>query len=249
MAENSIQIRNALNGYNKEEVKRVLKNNEAELQRRAVEIDSLQQEIKVLEAQLEAARTPEAVEAAEKIELYEKLMAKMDGDFRKILGPAQAKAKAIELKATSDYEMRMDQARATADGIYELAADRIVAVVDQNMDRLYNLLDEFIYSKSLAGRVESFIRTCDKVSLKLAAGIVAAAKIPGKAYTAVSGVVQEKVEEVKSKVDEVKAKVESFKQSRMAEDAVEDEEVAFVVDAEEVIAEEPVAEVEEAVEA
>ena len=111
MAENSIQIRNALNGYNKEEVKRVLKNNEAELQRRAVEIDSLQQEIKVLEAQLEAARTPEAVEAAEKIELYEKLMAKMDGDFRKILGPAQAKAKAIELKATSDYEMRMDQAR------------------------------------------------------------------------------------------------------------------------------------------
>ncbi len=239
MAENSNRIRNQFNGYNKQEVRAVLKNNEAELQQRAATIDSLQQQIAVLEAKLEAARTPEAVEAAEKIELYDKLMKKMDGEFRNILGPAQAKAKAIELKATNDYEIRMDQARATADGIYELAADRIVAVVDQNMDRLYNLLDEFIYSKTLAGRVEAFVRACDKVSLKVASGLVAAAKLPGKAYDAVSAVVQEKTELVKEKVevvkakveekvDVVKAKVEDFKQSRKAD--VADEEIAPVVE-------------------
>ena len=252
MSETSIQIINAFNGYNKDEVKRVLKYKEEELQQRAAAIDSLQQQIAVLEAKLEAARTPEAVEAAEKIELYDKLMKKMDGEFRNLLGPAQAKAKAIEMKATSDYEIRMDQARATADGIYELAADRIVAVVDENMDRLYNLLDEFIYSKSLAGRVEAFIRACDKVSLKVASGLVSASKFSGKAYAAVTSAVTEKVEEVKTKVEEVKTKVESFKQAHFGEALEEElyEELAEEVIVEEEVAEETVAEeavVEEAV--
>ncbi|MBE6633864.1 MAG: hypothetical protein E7620_05925 [Ruminococcaceae bacterium] len=243
MSENVHQIRNALNGYNKEEVRMVLKNNEAELQQRAATIDSLQQQIAVLEAKLEAARTPEAVEAAEKIELYDKLMKKMDGEFRNLLGPAQARAKAIEMRATTDYEIRMDQARATADGIYELAADRIAAVVDENMNRMYNLLDEFIYSKTLAGRVEAFVRACDKVSLKVAAGIISAAKFSGKAYTTVTTAVQEKVEDVKTgvkakveavqaKVETVKSKVESFKNRGAVEAVVEEPVVEETVEEE-----------------
>jgi len=197
MSEISVQFKNQLNGYNKSEVDLVLKKIEGELQQRAATIDAMQQQIAGLEVKLEQATTPEAVEAAEKIELYDKLMKKMDGDFRNLLAPAQAKARSIEEKALADYELRMSQAREAADGIYAMAADRIADVVDANMDRMYGLLDDFIYSKSLQGRFEAFCETCSMASMKVASGVVAAAKIPGKAVQSVSEKVKNKIAELK----------------------------------------------------
>ena len=195
MSEITVQFKNQLNGYNKNEVDLVLKKIEGELQQRAATIDAMQQKISGLETQLEQVVTPEAVEAAEKLELYDKLMKKMDGDFRNLLAPAQAKAKAIEEKALADYELRIDQAREAADGIYAMAADRIAEVVDANMDRMYELLDDYIYSKSLAGRFQAFCEACNAASMKVASGIVAASKIPGKAVQSVSEKVKEKLAE------------------------------------------------------
>ena len=195
MSEITVQFKNQLNGYNKNEVDLVLKKIEGELQQRAATIDAMQQKISGLETQLEQVVTPEAVEAAEKLELYDKLMKKMEGDFRNLLAPAQAKAKAIEEKALADYELRIDQAREAADGIYAMAADRIAEVVDANMDRMYELLDDYIYSKSLAGRFQAFCEACNAASMKVASGIVAASKIPGKAVQSVSEKVKEKLAE------------------------------------------------------
>ena len=198
MSEISVQFKNQLNGYNKSEVDLLLKKIEGELQQRAATIDAMQQQIAGLEGKLEEALTPQTVEAAEKIELYDKLMKKMDGDFRNLLAPAQAKARSIEEKALSDYEVRMSQAREAADGIYELAVDRIADVVDANMDRMYGLLDDYIYSKSLAGRFEAFCESCNIASMKVASGIVAAAKIPGRAARVVSKKVQSAIEELEA---------------------------------------------------
>lgn len=233
MSEISTQFGNQLNGYNKTEVNLFLKSIEEKLQERAAAIDALQQQVAGLEAQLVAASTPESVEAAEKIELYEKLMKKMDGDYQNLLAPAIAKAKAIEDQAAHDYEIRMDQARATAEGIYAQTADRIAAVVDENMDRLYQLLNEFIYSKTLPGRVAAFVKACAAVSEKVAAGLVAASRVPGKAYRVVTVKVQEKVEKVKTAID-------TYKQKKLgaAEPVVEDEtEVAEEIFAEDIVAE------------
>ncbi len=198
MSEISVQFRNQLNGYNKNEVDLVLKKIEGELQERAATIDAMQQQIAGLEVKLEEALTPQSIEAAEKIELYDKLMKKMDGDFRNLLAPAQAKAKSIEEKALTDYEIRMSQAREAADGIYELTVDRIADVVDANMDRMYGLLDEYIYSKSLPGRFEAFCQSCNIASMKVASGIVAAARIPGRVGRAVGKKVQNAIEELEA---------------------------------------------------
>ena len=204
MSEISVQFRNQLNGYNKSEVDLLLKKIEGELQQRAATIDAMQQQIADLEAKLEEALTPQTVEAAQKIELYDKLMKKMDGDYRNLLAPAQAKAKAIEEKALSDYELRMNQASEAADGLYEMAVARIADVVDANMDRLYGLLDsyldEYIYSKSLSGRIEAFRQSCNDTSMKVASGIVAAAKLPGRAARAVGKKVQNAIEELEAEV-------------------------------------------------
>ncbi len=225
MSEVSTQFRNRFNGYDKTEVNLFLKSIEEKLQERAVAIDALQNQVAGLEAALEAARTPEAVEAAEKVELYDKLMKKMEGDYNTLLAPAVAKAKAIQEQAIRDYEIRMDQARATADGIYALAADRIAEVVDENMGRLYDLLDQFIYSKSLRGRVEALVKTCAKASKKAATAIVAASKVPVKAYKTVSGKVQEKVAVVKNAID-------TYKQNRAGASVEVDLEDDLVEDAE-----------------
>ncbi len=216
MSEISVQFKTQrFNGYNKDEVNRFMQKIEDELQQRATTINALQQQITGLEEKLAQATTPDALEAAEKIELYDQLMKKMDGEFKNILAPALAKAKAIEEKAERDYEIRMDQARATADGIYELAADRIAAVVDQNMDRLYELLDNFLYSKTLPGRFKAFVKGCKIFSQKVVAGAIAVAQMPKKAYAAVSEKVQVKVAQVKSAVDTYKKK-----KAAQTEDAV-----------------------------
>ena len=96
-------------------------------------------------------------------------MKKMDGDYTNLLTPAIAKAKAIEEQAEKEYAIRIDQARYAAEGIYTETADRIAGVVDSNMDRLYNLLDEFIYSKTLAGRMEAFVKNCKAIAGKIVA--------------------------------------------------------------------------------
>lgn len=209
MSEISAQFSNQVNGYNKTEVNKFMEDIEATLQERAAAIDSLQEQVSILQEKLEKACTPEALEASNKIELYDKLMKKMDEDYNNLLAPAVAKKKAIEEQAARDYEIRMDQARATADGIYELAAGRIADAVDQNLNRMYDLLDEYMYSKSLPGRVENFFDACSIASAKIASGIVTASKLPGKAYNCVSTT-------VKTQVAKAKAVVDTYKQNKAA---------------------------------
>ena len=116
MAEITVQFRNKLNGYDKAEVDQFVKDAEAKLQEKALALANLQQQVVELEARLsKITGNDDSVE--EKIELYDKLMKKMDGDYTNLLAPAIAKAKAIEEKAQKEYEIRMDQARCTAEGI------------------------------------------------------------------------------------------------------------------------------------
>ena len=214
MAEITVQFGNKLNGYNKKEVDQFVKDAEAKLQEKAVAMANLQQQIVELEARLTKI-TGDDTSVEEKVELYDKLMKKMDGDYNNLLKPALAKAKAIEEKAQAEYEVRMDQARATADGIYVEAADRIAAVVDGNMDRLYDLLDQFLYSKTLPGRVEAFISNCKLISEKVTEGLVVLANLPKKGYArakntyaTVKAAVHEKMQ---AKIDAYKASVEAAK--------------------------------------
>lgn len=208
MAEISVQFSNQLNGYKKSEVNQFVKDAEAKLQERALELSNAKQQIVDLEARLgKITEGDSSVEA--KLELYDKLMKKMDGDYANILAPAIAKAKAIEEKAAEEYAIRMDQARCSAEGIYKETADRIVDVVDDNMDRLYDLLDQFIYSKTLPGRIEAFINDCKVISNKITEGIVSVAKVPGKAY----GKVKTTCAGVKAKVQD---KVNTYKNAIIA---------------------------------
>ncbi len=177
MAEISVQFSNKINGYNKVEVNEYVKQAEAKLQEKSIALANVQQQVEELEAKLTKITGADST-VEEKIELYDKLMKKMDGDYTNLLTPAIAKAKAIEEQAEKEYAIRIDQARYAAEGIYTETADRIAGVVDGHMDRLYNLLDEFIYSKSLAGRISAFVKNC-----KVVAGKVTAA--PAKAVTKV----------------------------------------------------------------
>ncbi len=203
MAEISVQFSNKINGYNKVEVNEYVKQAEAKLQEKSIALANTQQQVEELEAKLSKITGADST-VEEKVELYDKLMKKMDGDYTNLLTPAIAKAKAIEEQAEKEYAIRMDQARYAAEGIYTETADRIAGVVDNNMDRLYNLLDEFIYSKSFAGRMNAFIKNC-----KLVAGKIAAA--PAKA-----------AEKVKATAVKVKASVSK----KNAEPAVEEVVVA-----------------------
>lgn len=210
MAEITVQFSNKLNGYDKAEVNQFVKDAEAKLQEKAVELANLQQQVVDLEARLNKI-TGEDSSVEEKIELYDKLMKKMDGDYTNLLAPAIAKAKAIEEKAQKEYEIRMDQARHAAEGIYTETADRIAGVVDNNMDRLYGLLDQFIYSKTLPGRVEAFIANCKFVSAKVATGAGKVAKMPGKAYGKAKSACINAKGKVKAKVNTYKAAIAAAK--------------------------------------
>ncbi len=205
MAEISVQFSNKLNGYNKIEVNEYVKQAEAKLQEKSIALANVQQQVEELEAKLSKITGADST-VEEKIELYDKLMKKMDGDYTNLLTPAIAKAKAIEEQAEKEYAIRIDQARYAAEGIYTETADRIAGVVDDNMDRLYNLLDEFIYSKTLAGRVSAFVKNC-----KLIAGKIAAA--PAKA-----------AEKVKATALQVKANLTKKKAPVVEEEVVADAE-------------------------
>ena len=212
MAEISVHFRNKLNGYDKAEVNQFVRDAEAKLQEKAVQLANTQQQVVELEARLNKIVGGDT-SVEEKIELYDKLMKKMNGDYAKLLAPAVAKAKAIEAKAEKEYAIRMDQARYSAEGIYEEAADRIAGVVDDNMDRLYDLLDQFIYSKTLPGRIQAFVKNCKLLTAKVGSGVQTIKAVPGKAY----GKVKVKYVAVKQKVQD---KVNTYKAAK-AEKAAE----------------------------
>ena len=212
MAEISVHFRNKLNGYDKAEVNQFVRDAEAKLQEKAVQLANTQQQVVELEARLNKIVGGDT-SVEEKIELYDKLMKKMDGDYAKLLAPAVAKAKAIEAKAEKEYALRMDQARYSAEGIYKEAADRIAGVVDDNMDRLYDLLDQFIYSKTLPGRIQAFVKNCKLLTAKVGSGVQTIKAVPGKAY----GKVKVKYVAVKQKVQD---KVNTYKAAK-AEKAAE----------------------------
>ena len=197
MAEISVQFKNKINGYDKVEVQEYAKGMEARLQEKSMALANAEQKIEELEARLnKIVGSDSSIE--EKVELYDKLMKKMDGDYTNILAPAIAKAKAIEEQAEKEYAIRIDQARYAAEGIYTETAERITGVVDtavnNNMDRIYNLLDEFIYSKTLPGRVNSFVNNCKAVADKIK-------KAPANAAAKVKAAIVNKLSAKKAPVE------------------------------------------------
>ena len=197
MAEISVQFKNKINGYDKVEVQEYAKGMESKLQEKSMALANAEQKIEELEARLnKIVGSDSSIE--EKVELYDKLMKKMDGDYTNLLTPAIAKAKAIEEQAEKEYAIRMDQARYAAEGIYAETAERITGVVDtavnNNMDRIYNLLDEFIYSKTLPGRVNAFVNNCKAVAQKVK-------EAPAKAAAKVKAVITEKLNAKKAPVE------------------------------------------------
>ena len=197
MAEISVQFKNKINGYDKVEVQEYAKGMEARLQEKSMALANAEQKIEELEARLnKIVGTDSSIE--EKIELYDKLMKKMDGDYTNLLAPAIAKAKAIEEQAEKEYAIRIDQARYAAEGIYTETAERITGVVDtavnNNMDRIYNLLDEFIYSKTLPGRVNAFVNNCKAVAQKIK-------EAPAKAAAKVKAAITDKLNAKKAPVE------------------------------------------------
>ena len=197
MAEISVQFKNKINGYDKVEVQEYAKGMEARLQEKSMALANAEQKIEELEARLnKIVGSDSSIE--EKVELYDKLMKKMDGDYTNLLTPAIAKAKAIEEQAEKEYAIRMDQARFAAEGIYAETAERITGVVDtavnNNMDRIYNLLDEFIYSKTLPGRVNAFVNNCKAVAQKVK-------EAPAKAAAKVKAAITDKLNAKKAPVE------------------------------------------------
>ena len=197
MAEISVQFKNKINGYDKVEVQEYAKGMEARLQEKSMALANAEQKIEELEARLnKIIGTDSSIE--EKVELYDKLMKKMDGDYTNLLTPAIAKAKAIEEQAEKDYQIRMDQARFAAEGIYTETAERITGVVDtavnNNMDRIYTLIDEFLYSKTLPGRVSAFVANCKALAAKLK-------KAPADAAAKVKAVINSKLNAKKAPVE------------------------------------------------
>ena len=162
MPEITVQFKNTLNGYNKQDVDRFLKEEiEPRLAQRSQEIAKLKQRVVELEARLKKLTGgDETVE--QKVELYEKLMKKMDGNYENLLAPAIAKAKAIEEKANREYRIRMDQAKYTAEGIYAEVAERIVALLEGRILSLYRQIDDYIRSKRLCARIATAFKACAK---------------------------------------------------------------------------------------
>ncbi len=212
-----ISFNNQLKGYDKEQVDQFVRDAENKLQEKAVAISDLQQQVADLEGRL-ARITGTDASVEEKVELYDKLMKKMDGDYKNLLAPAIAKAKAIEAKAESEYQIRIDQARYSAEGIYKEAADRIAGVVDANMDRIYDLIGEYLYSRTLPGRIKSFFADCKAITVKVSTGTTKAVKASGEALRKAKTGVQTKYVEVK---DKILAKV-GAKKDAPAEEIVEE---------------------------
>ena len=167
MADISVQFTNKLNGYDKNEVDEFVKAAESKLQEKAVELSELQTQVAELEDRLSKCVGAD-MSVEEKVATYDKLMKKMDGDYKNLLAPAIAKAKSIEDKAEKEYQVRIDQARYAADGIYKEAADRIAGVVDDNMDRVCGVIGDFLKTQTLSGRIKTLVNGCKTASIKAA---------------------------------------------------------------------------------
>ena len=179
MSEITVHFKNALNGYNKQDVDKFLKDEiEVRLRQKSAEIAELRKRVSELEAKLQKLTGGDTT-VEQKIELYEKLMKKMDGDYENLLAPAVEKAKAIENKANREYQIRIDQAKYTAEGIYRETADRLAELIDRNLVRIYGLVDEYIRSKRLYARLLRALKTCGNAIAK-AAAICANIKKPKK---------------------------------------------------------------------
>lgn len=177
MSDMSVKFQKKRGKYVCDEVDAYVKEVDEKIQEKDVEIDALKKQIADLENKV-TKLTGDDPSVEEKVELYDKLMKKMGDDYQNLLAPAIAKAKAIEEQADKEYALRIDQAKYSADGIYEAAAGKIADAVDDNMDRLYDLLDEFIYSKTLPGRLEATAKGCRYISKKMAEGINGLMKTP-----------------------------------------------------------------------
>lgn len=175
MADISVQFTNRVNGYDKDEVDEFVRAAESRLQEKAIELSELQSQVTELENKLTRLKGADMA-VVEKLEIYDRLMKKMDGDYKNLLAPAVAKAKSIEEKAEKEYQARIDQARYTAEGIYAEAADRIAGVVDDNMDRIYGLIGDYIKSRTLIGRIKSFARGCKIATQKVSSATKSAGK-------------------------------------------------------------------------
>ncbi len=219
-----IQFSNQLKGYDKDEVDQFVQVAEEKLHGKDQTIAELQQQIADLEGRLSRMTGTDA-SVEEKVELYDKLMKKMDGDYKNLLAPAIAKAKAIEAKAESEYQIRIDQARYSAEGIYKEAADRIAGVVDDNMDRIYTLIGDFLYTKTLPGRVKALIAGCKSLTEKVSTGASNAVKASGETFRKVKGGVQ-------TKYIIVKEKIQTKLGGKKAEESEPAPEEAFVAEAE-----------------
>lgn len=176
MAEIVVQFSNQRNGYDKAEVNQFVKDAEAKLQEKAMALATTQQQVAELEARI-SKLTAGDLAVEEKAVLYDKLMIKMDGDYENLLRPAIAKAKAIEEKAQVEYQIRIDQARATAEEICKAAAARIAETVDCNLARTYEQVEALIYSKSLPGRLKALAEDCAYATAKIAEGAIAVGKV------------------------------------------------------------------------
>lgn len=219
MAEISVQFKNKFNGYDKTQVEEYIRVTESKLQETSAALAQSQQQVAELEDRLNNL-TNSDVDVEEKVELYDKLMKKMDGDYANLLAPAIAKAKAIEEKADAEYAVRMDQARFAAEGIYTETADRIVGVVDgavsAKMDDLYNLIDAFLYRKTFAGRMKSFAERCKAFSAKVVDAASGAKALPAKAadkvkttYAGAKEKVQQKITSFKNRKAVVEAEADA----------------------------------------
>jgi hypothetical protein len=202
MAEISVQFKNKFNGYDKAQVGEYIRVTEGKLQETSRALAESQHKVEELENRI-ANMTAGDTTVEEKIALYDKLMKKMDGDYSNLLAPAIAKAKAIEEKAEAEYAIRMDQARFAAEGIYSETADRIVGVVDgavsAKMDDVYQLIDAFLYSKTLAGRIKTFVKGCRAFSQKVVGVAKTVKALPGKAANSIKNKYESAKESVQKK--------------------------------------------------
>lgn len=206
MAEGSVNFTTKHKGYDKDEVNQFVKDVEVMLQDKAQMIAKLQGEVAELEAKLQKLMGEDTT-VAEKAELYDKLMEKMKDDYANLLAPAVAKAKELEAKAEEEYAIRIDQARYSAEGIYKEAATRISGAVDRSVDKICDVVDAFLHSKSIPGRIESLIGGCNKASKKISQNTKKATVATKRAATAC---VQAK-ENVKAKVNDCREKIVAFK--------------------------------------
>ena len=175
MAEYTARFTTRRSGYDKDEVEQFIGDLEDMLQERSREIYALKQQILELETKLQRMTGGDST-VEERLELYDKLMKKMDGDYTNLLTPAIAKAKRIEEQAEAEYAARIDQARYSAEGIYDAAVERIAAEVKIGMDRMCAQMERYMHSKTLSGRIESLVDSGDRFSRKVAKGVHSASK-------------------------------------------------------------------------